>query len=212
MAIQGYTIDGPGVRRLTDLSREFESSRRPENDRGANRQFVPRIIEGILTEDLDATDDPEAPSNALFQIKTPGHLGNKWVNEINPSQVTVLNRTPSSFPSDTIGLAIELYQDKWWFITGGSSIRQVILAEDLMAAVDTRTDPSMARARILRKNSSGDLEFTCKEITIVNRFMHISIDAGTYAKVEWVDGEWQPYAADCSSESYSDCPIESESI
>jgi hypothetical protein len=75
---------------------------------------------------------------------------------------------------------------------------QVILMEDLLAAVDTLTDPSTAKARILAKKSNGDLEITTREITLVNRFENISIDAGTYGKAEWIDGEWQLYAADCA--------------
>ena len=75
---------------------------------------------------------------------------------------------------------------------------QVILMEDLLAAVDTLTDPSTAKARILAKKSNGDLEITTREITLVNRFENISIDSGTYGKAEWIDGEWQLYAADCA--------------
>jgi hypothetical protein len=70
--------------------------------------------------------------------------------------------------------------------------------EDLLAAVDTLTDPSTAKARVLAKKANGDLEITTREITIVNRFENISIDVDTYAKAEWIDGEWQLYAADCA--------------
>lgn len=81
---------------------------------------------------------------------------------------------------------------------------QVIMAEDLFAAVDTRTDPSYATAKILRvvyptvTPPFNDLELTNETILIVNRFKHISVDKGTYAKAEFIDGEWQLYAADCS--------------
>jgi hypothetical protein len=75
---------------------------------------------------------------------------------------------------------------------------QVILMEDLLAAVDTLTDPSTAKARVLAKKTNGDLEITTREITIVNRFLNISIDSGIYGKAEWIDGEWQLYAADCA--------------
>lgn len=78
---------------------------------------------------------------------------------------------------------------------------QVILGEDLLAAVDTLTDPSTASANVLRRKADGDLEITTRSITIVNRFENISIDAGTYAKAEWIEGEWQLYAADCSQQS-----------
>jgi hypothetical protein len=80
---------------------------------------------------------------------------------------------------------------------------QVILMEDLLAAVDTLTDPSTAKARVLAKKTNGDLEITTREITIVNRFLNISIDSGIYGKAEWIDGEWQLYAADCPAQSQS---------
>jgi len=80
---------------------------------------------------------------------------------------------------------------------------QVILMEDLLAAVDTLTDPSTAKARVLAKKPNGDLEITTREITIVNRFLNISIDSGIYGKAEWIDGEWQLYAADCPAQSQS---------
>ena len=75
---------------------------------------------------------------------------------------------------------------------------QVILSADLFAAVNTKRDPSTATARILRKKTNGDLTLSTDEITIVNRFVNISVDAGVYAKAEWIDGEWQLYAADCA--------------
>jgi len=80
---------------------------------------------------------------------------------------------------------------------------QVILSGDLMAAVNTKRDPSTATARILRKKTDGDLTLSTETITIVNRFTQISVDAGTYAKAEWIDGEWQLYAADCPGGSAS---------
>ena len=80
---------------------------------------------------------------------------------------------------------------------------QVILMEDLLAAVDTDTDPSFAKARVRVKKPNGDLEITTREITIVNRFEDLSIDSGTYAKAEWIDGEWQLYTADCAPGSTS---------
>jgi len=80
---------------------------------------------------------------------------------------------------------------------------QVILMEDLLAAVDTDTDPSFAKARVRAKKPNGDLEITTREITIVNRCEEISVDSGRYAKAEWIDGEWQLYVADCPAQSQS---------
>ncbi len=84
------------------------------------------------------------------------------------------------------------------------SNKQAVLKTDLPAAVNTKKDPSTAEAYLLRRNSSGDLVKTSKLIEVVNRFVNISIDAGTYIKIEHIDGEWQPYAADCPGGSNSE--------
>ena len=89
---------------------------------------------------------------------------------------------------------------------------QCRLSNDLLAAVDTYTDPSTATARIIRRKANGDMELTSRTITIVNRFENISVDAGTYCKAEWIDGEWQLYAADCPGGSASIAPSASGSI
>ena len=81
--------------------------------------------------------------------------------------------------------------------------RQAILEADLLAAVDTLTDPSTAPARLLDLTAGGDLELSDETVTVVNRFENISIDADTYIKIEWIDGEWQPYASDCGPQSES---------
>lgn len=86
---------------------------------------------------------------------------------------------------------------------GSNGRLQVVLTTDLMAAVNTKRDPSTATARILRRKTDGDLTLSTDSITIVNRFTQISVDAGTYAKAEMIDGEWQLYAADCPGGSAS---------
>jgi len=92
---------------------------------------------------------------------------------------------------------------------------QAILDEDLYAAEDTFNDPSTAQATILIRNRFGNLQATSRKETVVNRFENISVDKDTYVKLEWIDGEWQLYAADCAprSESLSQAPsAASESI
>ena len=86
---------------------------------------------------------------------------------------------------------------------GRSARVQVVLTSDLLAAVNTKRDPSTATARILRRKTDGDLTLSTDSITIVNRFTQISVDAGTYGKAELIDGEWQLYAADCPGGSAS---------
>jgi len=80
---------------------------------------------------------------------------------------------------------------------------QVILDADLYAAVDTKDDPSTAQASVLVRRNDR-LVNSGRKITITNRFENISVDAGTYGKAEWIDGEWQLYAADCPGGSISE--------
>lgn len=84
---------------------------------------------------------------------------------------------------------------------------QCRLTQDLLAAVDSWTDPSTATAHVFEKyNNTNDMKWSGRTITIVNRFENISVDAGTYCKAEWIDGEWQLYAADCPGGSASITP------
>lgn len=82
---------------------------------------------------------------------------------------------------------------------------QAVLDEDLFAAEDTFNDPSTAIATILIRDRYGNLRASTRKETVVNRFKNISIDKDTYIKIEWIEGEWQPYASDCApfSESLS---------
>lgn len=89
---------------------------------------------------------------------------------------------------------------------------QCRLTQDLLAAVDSWTDPSTATAHVYQKLSGDDMQWNGETITIVNRFENISVDAGTYCKAEWIDGEWQLYAADCPGGSASIVPSASGSI
>lgn len=76
-----------------------------------------------------------------------------------------------------------------------------VLQSDLYAAVDWKSDPSTAIVRIARKNAEGNYELTTQEETVTNRFENISLDSGTLVGIEWIDGEWQPYKADCLPQS-----------
>ena len=78
--------------------------------------------------------------------------------------------------------------------------RQAFLTSDMLAAVDTRRDPSTATALLLNRRANGDLAVSSHTVEVVNRFEDISADSGTYIKVEWIDGEVQPYAANCPSQ------------
>jgi hypothetical protein len=88
---------------------------------------------------------------------------------------------------------------------------QAVLDEDLFAAEDTFNDPSTAIATILIRDRYGNLRASTRKETVVNRNKNISIDKDTYIKIEWIEGEWQPYSADCApfSESLSQPPSDS---
>jgi hypothetical protein len=88
---------------------------------------------------------------------------------------------------------------------------QAVLDEDLFAAEDTFNDPSTAIATILIRDRYGNLRASTRKETVVNRNENISIDKDTYIKIEWIEGEWQPYSADCApfSESLSQPPSDS---
>jgi hypothetical protein len=88
---------------------------------------------------------------------------------------------------------------------------QAVLDEDLFAAEDTFNDPSTAVATILIRDRYGNLRASTRKETVVNRNENISIDKDTYIKIEWIEGEWQPYSADCApfSESLSQPPSDS---
>lgn len=76
---------------------------------------------------------------------------------------------------------------------------QVIMKEDLNACANTLNDETTAQAYVLVRGSDGNLSQSTDEIAVVNRFRYINIPVGTYAKAEWIDGEWQLYAADCEA-------------
>jgi len=82
--------------------------------------------------------------------------------------------------------------------------RIAVLQEDLVAAVDWLKNPSVATAKLARKKAgTSDYIVTDEEVTVVNRFENISLDADTVVGIEFIDGEWQPYKADCGPESQS---------
>ncbi len=83
------------------------------------------------------------------------------------------------------------------------SNRMVVLDEDLYAAEDRVSIPSTAQASIQAIDSSGELYDTGEDLTVTSRFENISVPADTLMKVEFLHGEWQPYASDCPSVSSS---------
>jgi len=90
-------------------------------------------------------------------------------------------------------------------LQGGTPRRHLlaVLLEDLYAAVDWKTDRSSATVAVVQRTASGDFYITRRRLTVWNPFENISLDSGTLIKIEWIEGEWQPYAADCIAGSDS---------
>ena len=67
---------------------------------------------------------------------------------------------------------------------------------------------SVANAWILQRADSGRLIRKLDDVgdpitkSVVNRFRLISLVADTLIKIEFIDGEWQPYAADCEASTW----------
>ena len=183
----------------------------PLNNIGDAKQYTVQnmLYYAVLTEDLAAaTNETTGYTQAECRII-------RYVQPVSATSldmelstsaaalITVTNRY-TTFSAGTDDLILVIRNGAEWSpvnVEGGRL--QVVFTTDLLAAVNTKRDPSTASARILRRKVNGDLTLSTDTVTVVNRFKNISIDAGTYAKIEWLDGEWQPYAADCPGGSAS---------
>lgn len=116
-----YAPTGKTMRRIGDTVRFVETGGKlPTGSMKKRHRLIPHE-EGVLLDDLLGTDDPNVPTTARFQIKSPHATGNGWSDDVSPSIVTVLNRTPVSFSALTPGFAKELHTDKWYFYTTGAA-------------------------------------------------------------------------------------------
>jgi hypothetical protein len=86
-----------------------------------------------------------------------------------------------------------------WHKKGGRADLTVVLDEGLASATNALTSPATATASVLRKNSSGNLEDTGDNITVVNRYEHIELEQYTIGMAKWIDAEWRLYSADCEA-------------
>jgi hypothetical protein len=190
----------------------------PPMDNTRDKTIHNLLYYALLLEDLTAATDPltgytQAQIRVIRYVQPgDGVTLNMEESTTTTGIVQVTNRLTSFSASAGDLLLVIRNGSEWSPVNSGGRRHQVIFETDLAAAVNTKRDPSTATARILRRETNGDLTSTCDSITVINRFMNISIDSGTYAKVEWLDGEWQPYAADCPGGSLSIDDSCSESV
>lgn len=143
----------------------------------------------VAINDLVAWDDFRPFQASLLHLN-----GNQFVRRGGVVSVRNLSGMPLlphwrhiAAPVSNLGLCI---------YTGQRQI-QCELTEDLFAAVNSKTDPSTAIARIRLYRENGDQYTSDMEVDIVNRFENISIDAGVYMTAKWMEREWQPDTSDC---------------
>lgn len=86
-----------------------------------------------------------------------------------------------------------------WHKKGDKNDLTVVLDEDLDSAVNALTSPGSAIASVLKKNSSGNLEDAGYNITVINRYEHVSLVQYTIGIAKWIDSEWRVYSADCDA-------------
>ena len=190
----------------------------PPMDNTRDKTIHNLLYYALLLADLAAATDPltgyTQANIRVIRYVQPGDGVTLSMEESTTTTgiVQVTNRLTSFSASAGDLLLVIRNGSEWSPVNSGGRRHQVIFETDLAAAVNTKRDPSTATARILRRETNGDLTSTCDSITVTNRFMNISIDSGTYAKVEWLDGEWQPYAADCPGGSLSIDDSCSESV
>ena len=182
----------------------------PDFDTSKERTITDTHYYVKLVEDLASAENPltgHTQANALIvryvQPQQPDSLDREDTKETDYSDIVVTNRSLAFSAYEGQTILVVRVGNEWAPLNSIGNHLQCILEETLYAAVDTFTDPSTARACVLRRNDIGNLVFTGQMITVTNRLEYVSIDADTYIRVEWLDGEWHPYVADCGTQSES---------
>jgi len=83
--------------------------------------------------------------------------------------------------------------------TNGERRYQGKLDGALAVATTFNDDPSTATFSVWERDGSGGVVVTALTLTVTNRCLYLSYTTGTICKVEFIDGEWQIYAADCEA-------------
>lgn len=159
------------------------------------------LREELLPVPCDPLADPTQASAAVLMYETTADslVLEEVVEE--EFELTITNRSP--YLSYAVGdIVLVRWVVKEWVVVNAPLKRlQAVLQGNLNPATNTIDDPSTAPAKVLIKNEAGDMKLLNTEFTVVSRFQNITVLAGTYIKIEYIDGEWQPYAADCAGES-----------
>jgi hypothetical protein len=68
---------------------------------------------------------------------------------------------------------------------------------NLNAATSFANSPATATLSVWVKDENGNYVEATRNVTVTNRFENLNFVAGQILRVQWIDGEWQPVAADC---------------
>ena len=194
--IHDIVLGGASHQSDTDISRQRSVH---------NSHYFVKMLADLPSAENALTGQTEAQALILRYVQPvdPSSLNMEECPDQVDTKLTVTNRSVAfSAYTDQVLLVVRVGSE-WTPLNSIGNHLQCILEETLYAAVDTFTDPSTARACVLRRNDIGNLVFTGQMITVTNRLEYVSIDADTYIRVEWLDGEWHPYVADCGTQSES---------
>jgi hypothetical protein len=209
--VEGDSLGAKHVNQLSEAAEKFMSMQRTNN--AGLAPFVQQQCEVVAigcngvddtgTED-DSDFDPAQADLYTIRVYFWNSTAGNWVRDDQGAGYCLDDKLVQT--GYEVGSKLVAYFDPqrntYIPLTTTIKHKQVILDEDLYAGVAVKTDPSFAAATVLVKRR-GNLVDSGKKITVSNRFINISVDAGTYAKAEWIDGEWQLYAADCPGGSES---------
>lgn len=110
---RAYPILGKSLMQIGDFMRGYDVNR-PKQDRDKYRRYVPRVIEGVLLEDLASAPSLDEPQKAQFQAKW---LINGTDNLSNDGEYEVWSRARyASFKAGDYGWAYELYPNVFYWL------------------------------------------------------------------------------------------------
>ncbi len=161
---RAFSLRGDAVLRTGNAVRAFEAGKVPLESRGPNRRDTQTVYEVVLLEDLLGTDDPDVPTSARARIKVPSVGSNALVNDVAPNEITVLNRSAVDWYFGAVGVATEIYPDKFFFGAPATSSGSQMIAFSIVSS-----DPAIRSAlvEIRQRSFAGPVYGSTLDDTVV---------------------------------------------
>ena len=80
----GYSLDINSLKRIGRAVREVETNQKLPPTTNRRSRFNGPMVEGIMLENLDGTNDPKVPTKARMQIKTGLQANDEWADDPQP--------------------------------------------------------------------------------------------------------------------------------